>query len=51
MAGITTYGSGWPVNATVTGDANQDGNSTPTVFPAHAAIHSWAQIMQTPTCA
>ena len=28
MAGIATYGSGRPVNATVAGDANQDGNST-----------------------
>jgi hypothetical protein len=28
MAGIATYGSGRPVNATVTGDANQDDNST-----------------------
>jgi hypothetical protein len=26
LAGVTTYGSGRPVNATVTGDANQDDN-------------------------
>src|SRR5207248_2334473 len=28
IAGIATYGSGRPVNATITGDANQDGNNT-----------------------
>jgi hypothetical protein len=28
LAGVTTYGSGRPINATVTGDPNQDDNST-----------------------
>ncbi len=26
LAGVTTYGSGRPINATITGDANRDGN-------------------------
>jgi hypothetical protein len=26
FAGVTTYGSGRPINATITGDANRDGN-------------------------
>ena len=37
MAGIATYGSGRPVNATVAGDANQDGNSTNDRLPGRPA--------------
>lgn len=35
LSGIMTYGSGWPANATVSGDPNQDGNLSNDRLPGY----------------
>ena len=39
-SGVVTVGSGRPISATVTGDANQDGNNNNDRLPASPATHS-----------
>ena len=48
ISSIVTAGSGRPVNATVSGDPNQDGNDSMTAFPATAAMASPDPIMPPP---